>query len=249
MTKLSLPVVRRRVEWFHQNLETLAKTGRNLREAGIPRVSDLLRPISDLSHIPSDILRNAAKRGTEVHEWIEGEIAFRSAGFENPSIPKSGRYAYSWKKCADEIELWDDSKPNYEKWATEIPIGVDNRLAYRGTADLIRYSPYSNSLQVVDWKTSAKPYATHAVQITLYRIAVEEVFARNPPPETGGKGLVRLPPVAVYVKKDGSAPEIVEPAPSTWNVAQGLIRIHHFRYEHDIRYRNQLLAQHHKELK
>ena len=248
MTKLSLTTVRRRVEWFQQNLETLAKTGRNLREAGIPRVSDLLRPISDLSHIPQDILRNAANRGTAVHRWIESEIALRVAGVNGNADPCPAQYAESWRKWADSIELWDDSNPDYEVWATEIPVGVDNRMAYRGTVDLIRYSPYSNALQVVDWKTSAKPYPTHAVQLTLYRIAVEDVFVHNPPPETGGKGLVKLPPVAVYVKKDGSAPETMEADPATWNVAQGLIRIHHFRYEHDLRYKYALVRQHHEDL-
>ena len=253
MTENTIPLslIHKRREWFWDFIDYLAAYGEDLREAGIPRVSDLLRPVSDLSHIPADILQNAADRGTEVHHWIEGEIAFRTAGFTNPSIPKSGRYAYSWQKWGDQVELYDSAKPNYQMWATETPIGFkSSHGTYRGTIDLIRYDPYKNRIQVLDWKTSAKPYPTHAIQLTLYRMAVAGMLDNRPPPitEEFPTLLQHAMALAVYLKKDGSEPVVEEASPDNWRIAKALISIHEFRYEHDIRYKNRLLAQHHEDL-
>lgn len=117
------------------------------------RVTEILSPFSGLDRIPKDILANAAKRGTKVHDICEGIVK----GLGEWGIDDETRgYVHSFKK-------W---------WETGIKVlALEQRfycseLMITGQVDMIIES--EEGAIILDLKTSSKPSKTWPLQGSAY---------------------------------------------------------------------------------
>jgi len=117
------------------------------------RVTNILYPFSGLEKIPSDVLANAAQRGTKVHNICEGIISgLGELGVDHETKP----YVESFK------QWWEDGH-TVVKMEERF---YDDELKLTGQVDLILDTP--EGLAVVDLKTSRSPGKTWPAQGSAY---------------------------------------------------------------------------------
>lgn len=117
------------------------------------RVTNVLYPFSGLEKIDSEIVANAAKRGTKVHKICEGIIqGLGEIGVDEETWGYVESFKKWWEKGHEvflmEKRFWDDE------------------LEITGQVDLILKTP--EGLAIVDLKTSSKPSKTWEPQGCAY---------------------------------------------------------------------------------
>ena len=123
------------------------------------RVTAILSPFTGIEFVPENILAPASERGTQVHRSIEG-IFEKSPFFICSEIVRP--YVESFNI------FWDKSKHAYENGK----ITLEKRLfcedkKIKGKPDLIIET--FGKTYVFDWKTSASPHKSWALQGSAYR--------------------------------------------------------------------------------
>ena len=145
------------------------------------RVTEILSPFSGLDKIPKDIVANAARRGTKVHEICEGII--KGLG-EWDVDDETKPYVDSFK------EWWQDGKEVIEVerrfW--------DDELCITGQVDLILR--VDGKITIVDLKTSYKPSKTWPIQGSAYAMLAQNA------------GIEVTAIQFIHLKRDGSPAEV-----------------------------------------
>lgn len=127
---------------------------------GFTRVSDLLRPWNDFSHIPSHILERKKEIGTNVHDRISAE----EEGFFLSLTQEEEGYYESYKKWREKEE--------------GVVLSVEKRFYWEekkltGCVDAI----FENEKEIflVDYKTSAAPHIkTWSLQAGFYYMLAQQ---------------------------------------------------------------------------
>lgn len=119
------------------------------------RVSEILKPFTDFSHIDPDVLANKCRIGTQVHEAIAAEIRGEFPILDADSWP----YFKSFLRWRDELNpFFEQSEQRY----------FDDEHMITGQIDaLVRFTP-SNPQILIDFKTSAQEGKTWPMQAQLY---------------------------------------------------------------------------------
>jgi len=118
---------------------------------GYTRVTDVLFPLSGLGKIDPDILKNAARRGTEVHQIVEC------------IIKRLGRFdSEETKPYIDSFEQWYCGK----KFVETSKRFYDDKYMVTGECDGIYED--ENGLTLVDFKTPRAESASWIVQGSAY---------------------------------------------------------------------------------
>jgi len=107
------------------------------------RVSSVIRPFSDFSHIPEEILERKKNIGIEVHKAIEDDITF---GFPMFSIPASGYYQ-SFKR-------WQTRLTPIFKYSEKRLFCPEKMIT--GQIDTLVQFPGESDCVLIDFKTSAQ---------------------------------------------------------------------------------------------
>lgn len=115
------------------------------------RVTDILYPFSGLTHIPSEILKNAAERGTKVHEIADSLIKDLGSFGTDETV----------RGYIESLELWLPGK----KFIDKPDRFYDDQYALTGECDAI-YD--DNGLVLVDFKTPAKESRSWMLQGSAY---------------------------------------------------------------------------------
>lgn len=128
-----------------------------------PRVTEILKSFTSYENVPSEILRNAAARGSSVHAICAG-IA-KGAWIPDSMIDENLQgYVKSFKHWAD---AYVTDFVVIEKRYT------DSILGYTGQLDFVILDKDQN-LFLIDLKTSAKPQKTYPVQMAAYDNLLKE---------------------------------------------------------------------------
>jgi hypothetical protein len=130
---------------------------------GYVRVTDVLKPFVNLSHIDPAVLQNAADRGTRVHKYCE--LYAQNMLIEDPTDECKG-YVKSFKE-------W------FDKNVGEV-ISLEKRLNHpilkiSGKYDLLVSLKERNEICLIDIKTPQSPSDSWALQTAAYQILMEEV--------------------------------------------------------------------------
>lgn len=129
---------------------------------GYVRVSEILRPFQDYSHIPPDILARKAEIGTEVHAAIE---AFYKEDF-HPLSSSARPYFHSFKSAFN------------TQLSTYTPLVLEKRLYSEKmhiTGQIDAILTQGDSYYIFDWKTSANANErAWRMQLCLYALLVQE---------------------------------------------------------------------------
>ncbi len=117
------------------------------------RVTSVLYPFSGLDKIDSEVVANAAERGTKVHKICEAIIqGLGEIGIEDDTRPYVESFKQWWEKGHEvvmiEQRFWDDE------------------LEITGQVDLIVNT--TDGLAIVDLKTSSRPSGTWPAQGSAY---------------------------------------------------------------------------------
>lgn len=147
----------------------------------LPRVTEVLQGYSGIEHVPADVLKNAAARGTVVH-GLCSSLA-RGAFVPEPAEDLAG-YVESYKLWVAEIV--HDFVCIEERF--QCPI-----LKFTGQVDMVILGK-GGQKYLVDLKTGARPQKTHPVQMAAY----EYLLAVN--------GIDVDGVFLVYLHKDGNYP-------------------------------------------
>lgn len=152
------------------------------------RVSNVIKPFTDFSHIDPDVLQNKCRIGTEVHEAINDEIL--------------GTFPILSKDCLGyfvSFEKWKD-KLSIEFLASERRYFCDEKKITGQIDALIKFPDEKNPI-LVDFKTSAQespivwPMQAHLYHYLLakngYHVSLRFLFVKL---DKHGK----LPKVFVY---------------------------------------------------
>lgn len=153
--------------------------------ANFARVTEILRPFSGYHHVPDHILTRAAARGIKVHAYCTGMA-------KGAWVPMS--------MIEEELKGYVDSFTSWYEAQVKESLIIEKRyeddlLEYSGQVDMVVKS-HEGKLYLVDLKTSAQPQKTYPIQMAAYR------------------RLLRLHDISVeaamlvYLKKDGSFPDI-----------------------------------------
>lgn len=150
------------------------------------RVTEILNPFNDFSHIDPKVLEDKTKLGTMVHDAIADDI-----NEEMPILtPKAAKYFASYCKWA--------SQANVSFIASEQRYFHDG-LMITGKIDALAKMPGENLPVLVDFKTSASPSDTWPMQGHFYQLLLE--FNE-----------ISIAPRFLFVKldKDGNFPKVFE---------------------------------------
>lgn len=139
----------------------------NLAACGLPAPNTLYEVVNDAANI-----------GTLVHGLVDDDIhgiPYSLDSLDERIISAFNGYL-SWKKTSDAIIV-----------ATEIPL-VSQKYGYGGTPDAI--AKVKGDLCLMDWKTSARVYTDHLLQLAAYR----QLWNENNPNDllVGGSHILRF---------------------------------------------------------
>lgn len=127
----------------------------------IPSVSEIIAPLNSFETMPLDVLANAQRYGTSVHDtiayWLKGELDEDSL---DSGLVKPLEAFKSWYKLAKKIYG--------EPVASELPM-YHKTLKYGGTPDLV----FDEA--IVDYKTRPFSKITDTVQLAAYSHLVPEI--------------------------------------------------------------------------
>lgn len=126
----------------------------------LPSVTTIMKPLTQSIYdaIPSDVLANAAQRGTSIHRAVE---FYEQYGWDKVDTLISG-YVEAWKKFRAD-------HPTFEIVASE-QRGYHPVYGFAGTMDIVGIdSKYPKHIQLMDIKTgSVASPMTWAVQLSAY---------------------------------------------------------------------------------
>lgn len=151
----------------------------------LPRVTEILRPLTTYDQVPEYVLHRAAARGTTVHalcaaiakgEWVpDGMI-------DAEHLP----YVNSFRSWAEQqVEKFVIIEQRYS----------DENAGFTGQLDFV-IKGKDNELYLVDIKTSARPQKTYPLQMAAY-----DLLLRN-------HGIEVKAAMLVYLSKDNEFPNI-----------------------------------------
>ncbi len=150
-----------------------------------PRVTEVLKAFTNYDQVPSQILNNAASRGTSVHALCAG-IA-NGAWIPDAMIDEElVGYVNSFKKWSEaQVKEFIIIEKRYKH----------DKYKYTGQLDFV-VKCMDDQNYLVDIKTSSRPQKTYPVQMAAY-----DLLLRNENITVHGAMLV-------YLKKDGEFPDI-----------------------------------------
>ena len=150
-----------------------------------PRVTEILKPFTNLEYVPREVLDRAATRGTKVHALCAG-IA-EGAWIPDASIdPEHVGYVQSFVK-------WHLAQ--VKEFMVIEKRFADEHLYYTGQVDFVVMGT-DDQIWLVDIKTSTKHQKTYPVQMAAYR----ELLALH--------GIKTHGAMLVFLDKDGEFPDI-----------------------------------------
>lgn len=123
------------------------------------RVTEILSPFSNFSNIPADVLENAAKRGTIVHEWCEL--------YAKKQLDLGACNNNQAKPYLDSFITWFDFLVD-EVFFVEERLFCD-KLMITGQIDLICKLKDSDNICVVDIKTPQTSSKSWRLQTAAYQ--------------------------------------------------------------------------------
>lgn len=180
-----------------------------------PSVTTCLKTcgIFDYSMVPTDILQNAQRRGTNVHKYTE----LHDKGIE-----------------MDELEMLEDEVPYFEAWkkfrkeSQFVITGVEERkltqimgIEIGGTYD--RKGFLGADQYIIDIKTSALKHPGWALQLALYEMM-----------ETGVPRCGHLGRMVVMLKKTGTYEALAYETPSDAAVAISTLQVTTWLYNNKL---------------
>lgn len=153
------------------------------------RVTEILYKFSDLYLVPPDVLANAARRGTEVHNICEGiALGFGELGVTDETRPYVESFKHWWGEGKKAIEI------ERRFWCPDIKV--------TGQADFIIQEETGNT--IYDLKTSYKPSKTWQAQGSGYYYLASKA----------GLQISRV--IFVHLQRSGRPAKLIEyPADST----------------------------------
>lgn len=127
------------------------------------RVTQVLSPFTDFSHIPIATLENAAKRGSRVHKFCEQYI----------KAHKNGLQEFFIQNIEDDIKNYCESFVEWFENTVEDVHTVEQRyyndeLRITGQIDLIAKLKGDTNYSVIDFKTPASESLSWALQTAAY---------------------------------------------------------------------------------
>ena len=174
----------------------------------VPGVTTILKPITDFSAVPPNVLKAASDFGTAVHLACElddlGDLD--ESQLDTALVP----YLKAWRKFSDDHSVeWD---------LIEAPV-YQPVFRYAGTLD--RFGLVSGVKAVVDIKSSVQLYPSVGPQLAAYERALPV-------------GLAAQKRIAVQLKGDGtySAKEYSEP--TDWPLFCSLLTVRNWCTQHAI---------------
>lgn len=152
-----------------------------------PSVTEILGVYADFSRVPEDVLRNAALRGTAVHQ----ACAAIAQGLWVPSLPDDAApYVQSFKAWLPLVDTF---------YAVEQEI-TDPTYGYVGHPDLIVRLNGEEFARVVDLKTPVTKNRLWAAQIAAYNNLATQILPGGLPIKRSGT--LRLSPHGKLPKYD-----------------------------------------------
>ena len=125
---------------------------------GYPSSTEVLGLYSDLSQIPTAVLNNAARRGTQVHEICAAQAL---------GVPYFGEIPTDCAGYVLSFEAW------FEAMVEEVLLVeerlYDHDLGYCGQVDLVARLRGDPGLAVIDLKTPVNEYVTWGAQLASYQ--------------------------------------------------------------------------------
>jgi hypothetical protein len=122
-------------------------------EVKIYRVTEIIAPFTDFSHVPPDRLEAACDRGTEVHTYLHSY----ALGLWSPRPEGYEGYCESGERWIDaHVRRVISSEQEYQ----------DSILGFVGHPDLLAYTDMG--LMLVDYKTPATEQRSWAIQLAAY---------------------------------------------------------------------------------
>ena len=224
-------------------LERMREIGLFGKQAGVPRVHDLLAPISTIHRIPDHILQPAIQRGIAVHQLVED--------FWNQKSPvPPDEYAGYMESF---VKWMEAHKNEWLAWAAELPLyfkGDDSSASVRGTADLVTIRMVDDvpHMDIFDWKTSKRPNDLHRIQAAFYSMIAERMISGNIADYEPDTPEPPFESHVVYLAEDGSEPKVKKALPGDRRLAVALRRVHRYRWKRDYEYRKELEQRHQQEL-
>lgn len=155
----------------------------------VPSVTQVLKPLTDLSHVDPDLLAAASAFGTAVHKACELDDLKQLD--EEALDPELAPYLAAWRKfCRDYDVRWD---------LVEMRV-FHRQLRYAGTLDrfgLVRIAPHlaQRVPAMVDIKSGTQLYPSVGPQLAAYHRAVPTASI------TTKRLAVQLKPDATYFAK------------------------------------------------
>jgi hypothetical protein len=151
----------------------------------LPRVTEILKPFVTFGKVSSEILQNAAIRGTKVHALC--------AGIANGAWVPDSAIAEEYKGYVDSFLSWMQAQ--VQSFLIIEKRYIDEHLGYTGQVDFVIVA--NDGLKyLVDIKTSAKPQKTYPLQMAAY----ESLLSKNEVQVDGA--------MLVYLDKQGEFPNI-----------------------------------------
>lgn len=150
-----------------------------------PRVTEILKTYTNYEHVPKNILKRAAEKGSSVHALC---AAIAKGGW----IPESmideqlAGYVKSFQK-------WQEAQ--VKEFLIVEKRYTNTELGYSGQVDMV-IKAKDDQIYLVDLKTSSKAQKTYPVQMAAYDLLLHE------------QGINTHGAMLVYLDKEGDFPDI-----------------------------------------
>lgn len=179
----------------------------------IPSVTKIIRTIAgkDLSHIPPEILKNAAERGTAIHKeietgviqsmeakWIEQNIVRASCQFEQKFYHTVDDFTYAGTADIVASDTLFDIKTQKEadilSWALQLNL---YNLFFKKKCLKVLHTPNTGNFSVVDIPFLSMEQIQEVISTYLQGAQLREDFMNS---KEGKKELVEVPPLELTLK-------------------------------------------------
>lgn len=150
-----------------------------------PRVTEVLKPFSNIEHIPEKILKNAATRGTSVHALC-ASIA-KGAWVPDTLIEEE------YKGYVESFKLWANAQ--VKKFHVIEKRYTEESYKYTGQVDYVVIGT-DNEYYLIDIKTTSRPQKTHPIQMAAYTRLLQN------------EGIYVRGTMLIYLDKTGQFPDI-----------------------------------------
>lgn len=175
---------------------------------GFTRVTSILEPYTDFSGIPADVLANAARRGSKVHEYCESYAL-------NLLIEKPDE---DCKSFVDSFKKW------FDEYVEEV-VGTEERLydedlMITGKYDLLVKLRDSPGILLIDIKTPIQAQRSWGLQSAAYAMMLEK------------KGVKTQRRAALMLDRAGGDPKLIEYTNHTRDgvLFLNLVELHRYFY-------------------